>query len=275
MLIAQITDLHITAGRRLAYRRVDTAAALEACVARLNTLAPRPDVVLLTGDLVDTGSAEEYGLLKEILAPLTLPVRMVPGNHDVRKALHAAFPEAAPITGDGFIQHVDRSGPLHLVGLDSVTPGRPEGEFCDARLLWLAEELDRDPTQPRLLYWHHPPFVTGITHMDVQNLVRGGGALSALLHSRAGRSVQGILCGHLHRSIHARFAGIAASTAPAPAHQVTLDLRPDGPPSFTMDPPGFHLHRWTPEQGLVTHVASLAEAAGPFPFFEADGSLIV
>lgn len=273
MLIAQITDPHITAGRRFAYRRVDTATALERCIAALESLDPRPDVVLMTGDLTDVGQPEEYGLLREILTPLSIPFHMVPGNHDDRRNLHAAFPAAAPVNADGFVQYGIEAGPLRLVGLDTVTTGRPEGELCPRRLAWLADELAREPERPRLLFQHHPPFRTGIRHMDVQNLVRGGDALAALVQQAPG--VQAILCGHLHRSIFARFGGVLVSTAVAPAHQVTLDLRPDAPPSFTMEPPGFHLHLWSEEQGLVTHVAPLGSYDGPYPFFGEGGDLLV
>lgn len=46
--------LHIKAPGELAYGKVDTAAALTRCVAALNALTPRPDLVVISGDLVDT-----------------------------------------------------------------------------------------------------------------------------------------------------------------------------------------------------------------------------
>src|SRR5687767_10454266 len=62
MLIAQITDTHIKPPGKLAYRRVDTASYLERAIAHLRALRPQPEVVLATGDLVDAGTPEEYGL---------------------------------------------------------------------------------------------------------------------------------------------------------------------------------------------------------------------
>ncbi|PTB84675.1 phosphodiesterase, partial [Pseudidiomarina aestuarii] len=82
MLIAQLTDLHIGAGRRLAYRKVDTAGAFEKAVAHVMAMVPRPDVVLFTGDIGDLGDQQEYALVAEILTKLTIPYFMVPGNHD-------------------------------------------------------------------------------------------------------------------------------------------------------------------------------------------------
>jgi 3',5'-cyclic AMP phosphodiesterase CpdA len=66
--IAQISDLRIKSPGSLAYGRVDTASALERCVTALNEFKPRPDLVVISGDLADTPTAEEYEHLKRLLA---------------------------------------------------------------------------------------------------------------------------------------------------------------------------------------------------------------
>ncbi len=70
--------------------------------------------------------------------------------------------------------------------------------------------------------------------------------------------VERILCGHLHRSIQARFHGTLASTCPSSAHQVALDLRRDAPGTFVMEPPGYQLHYWN-GTALVTHTACIGD----------------
>ena len=50
VLIAQISDLHITPPGALAYGRVDTAAALLRAIDTLNAMSPRPDLVVISGD---------------------------------------------------------------------------------------------------------------------------------------------------------------------------------------------------------------------------------
>src|SRR5262249_16514572 len=84
VLIAQISDLHVKRPGENAYAVSDTAAALKKCVAELNRLRPRPAIVVITGDLVDTRRDEEYAHLTTLLAPLELPFCAVPGNHDAR-----------------------------------------------------------------------------------------------------------------------------------------------------------------------------------------------
>src|ERR1700759_3422191 len=95
ILIAQISDLHIKPPGALAYAQVDTAAALARCVAELNRFTPRPDFVAISGDLADTPRRDEYDYLKTLLAPLAIPFAAVPGNHDDRALMRAAFPRQA------------------------------------------------------------------------------------------------------------------------------------------------------------------------------------
>ena len=92
VLIAQISDLHIKRPGQLAYGQVDTAAALKRCVIELNRLNPRPQLVVISGDLADTPSAEEYDHLKSLLAPLEIPFVAEPGNHDDRALMRATLP---------------------------------------------------------------------------------------------------------------------------------------------------------------------------------------
>ncbi len=100
--IAQISDLHIKRPGQLAYGRVDTAKALERCVAALNAFRPAPDFVVISGDLADTPVAEEYHYLVELLAALKLPFAGIPGNHDGRDMMRAVFGWAARSRAPGF-----------------------------------------------------------------------------------------------------------------------------------------------------------------------------
>src|SRR5215475_15847366 len=101
MLIAQISDMHVKAPGELLFGRIDTPAFLARAVAHIEALDPRPDVVLATGDLVEAGKPEEYAHLKRLLAPLSMPVYLIAGNHDARDALRDVFVDHAylPRTG--------------------------------------------------------------------------------------------------------------------------------------------------------------------------------
>ncbi|WP_027799909.1 phosphodiesterase [Paraburkholderia dilworthii] len=274
MLLAQISDLHIKRPGALAYRRVDTAAHLARCVAALNALVPRPDAVIMTGDLVDQGDPQQYEHLKTLLAPLELPYLLLVGNHDDRAALRAAFPDRAELHGGGeFIQYAVDVGALRIIALDSLVPGQSGGTLCDARLAWLAAQLDAASGKPTVVALHHPPFACGIGHMDDLRLDPiAADKLAALIVRYP--NVERVMCGHVHRPMFVRFGGTIASAVPAPAHQVALDLREDAPSAFVMEPPAYALHRYDPATGLVTHHAYVDAAEGPYPFYEPEGALI-
>src|ERR1700704_4316847 len=128
MLIAQISDMHIKPPGELLYQRIDTAGFLERAVAHVNALDPRPDIVLATGDLVDGGKPEEYALLRQLLAPLAMPVHLIPGNHDARDEMRTVFADHAYLPRDGFLHYTIDGLPVRLIALDTLVPGKGHGE---------------------------------------------------------------------------------------------------------------------------------------------------
>jgi Icc protein len=272
--IAQISDLHIKPPGSLAYGRVDTAKALERCVAVLNEFRPAPDLVVISGDLVDTPLAVEYDYLKRLLTALELPFTGIPGNHDSRELMREAFPLAGYASASGPLNQKIGLGELDLVLLDSSVPGKPHGELDASTLEWLDTTLASCTDRPALLFLHHPPFRTGIWHMDRQILINAGDfAPIVRRHPR----VQLVAAGHVHRTALTMFAGVPATICPAPNHAVDLDLEQLREPSFRVEPPAFHLHSWFPGEGfgsVVTHQIPIGAFDGPHPFFGPDGKLL-
>ena len=272
--IAQISDLHIKPPGTLAYGKVDTAKALERCVEALNAFTPAPDFVVISGDLADTPSAEEYDYLKRLLTPLKLPFAGIPGNHDSRELMRTAFPAASYALSSGALNQKIEVGAIDLLLLDSSVPGKPHGLLEPPTLQWLDETLSSSVSRPALLFLHRPPFVAGIWHMDRQNL-RNASELADIVgrHPR----VRLIATGHLHRAIVTVFAGVPCTICPAPNHAVDLDLAHLRQPSFRIEQPAFHLHVWFPDEAggrLVTHQVPIGAFDGPHPFFAADGRLL-
>jgi 3',5'-cyclic-AMP phosphodiesterase len=274
VLIAQISDLHIKPPGALAYGRVDTAKALAQCIAALNELRPRPDLVVISGDLADTPTSEEYEHLKRLLTPLQLPFIGIPGNHDSRELMRAAFPEQSYTAPSGALNQTREVAGLEIILLDSSVPGKPHGELEAPTLQWLDATLACSPERTALLFLHHPPFQTGIWHMDRQNLLNAA-ELAAIVRKHPRLLL--IAAGHVHRATSTTFAGVAATICPAPNHAVDLDLAELREPSFKVEPPAFHLHGWFPGDGfgrVVTHSVPVGAFDGPHPFFGPDGKLL-
>ena len=265
MLIAHITDLHIRPRGKPAYRVSETNALTERALDAVANLRPRPDVLVITGDLTDCGLAEEYEHLQSLLRRMEMPVLLVPGNHDRRETLVAGLTlDPHTVRDGGFIQFVADLGPMRLIGLDTLVPGESHGALCETRLAFLEAALAGAGAKPVAIFMHHPPFDCGIAHMDAIRLLDGAEAFAAIVTRYP--NVERIVCGHHHRPIVTRFAGTIAQIAPSVTHQVTLDLSDDGPATFHMEPAAYLLHSYRPDVGLVSHAAFVERFPGPYPF---------
>lgn len=266
-LLLQLSDLHICEPGRLAYGRIETAPYLRQAVESIARLPQQPDAVVITGDLTDFGRAEEYAHLRRLLAPISAPVYLLPGNHDDRGQMRMSFPDHSYLGSSGYVQFSVPIGQMQLIALDTVVPGDSSGSLCTERLDWLEQQLHENQTRPVVIAMHHPPFETLIGHMDEIGLLKGAPELEALVSKFT--NVERIICGHLHRSIQVRFGGTVASTAPSPAHQVSLDLAPNAASKWTLEPPGYCLHVLPSAGRMVTHTAASGSFEGPYPFHTA------
>ncbi|MBP2315859.1 phosphodiesterase [Azospirillum soli] len=258
MLIAQISDLHVTAPDARRTTAYDNNARLAAAVAHLNALEPRPDLVLITGDLVNGPKPGEYEALTEILEPLAIPYRIVAGNHDDRDRLRRTFGAAnwMPVDGD-FIQYAVEEFPVRVLVLDSVVAGKAVGALCERRLAWTAERLAEQPGRPTIVALHHPPFDTGLAFLDTLRCIEGAEELGRLV--RAHPNVLAVLCGHTHRQTAVSWNGTYGYVAPSVAYQVALDLTPEPPYRWTEEPSAVALHLVRPDVGLITHLSPVGD----------------
>ncbi|SKA37156.1 Calcineurin-like phosphoesterase [Enhydrobacter aerosaccus] len=264
MLIAQLSDPHVRPDGVLYKGVVDSNALFAAAIAQVNALDPRPDLVLLSGDLVDEGDPAEYAMLRRLLRGLKRPLRVIPGNHDSRTAFAEAFAEHSYLPRSGPMNYVaDDCGPVRLVALDVTVPGLHHGVIDDVGAQWLEEALAAAPERPTVLMMHQPPFACGIPYLDAY-LCREGDRLAAIVSRHP--QVERIVCGHVHRHMQLRFAGTILCTAPSTATAIALRLKPDAEPASFEEPPAMLLHHWQPAIGLITHFLPIGAFAGPYPF---------
>ena len=255
MHIVHISDLHFLRKGVLSFGKVDTCAHLERCIEAIQAFEPSPDIVLITGDLTNDGDLQAYQALVDLLATLDLPLYPIPGNHDDRGLIRAVFPTINQLSPTGPLHYVIEGWPVRIIALDSSVDGKPYGLLGEEQLDWLSRTLDGGKKEPTLVMLHHPPFKTGIGHMD-WSMLRDSEALGAIV--RGHPNVERVLCGHVHRAIQTRFAGTIAQIPPGIAHQVKLTLG-EGRGPWNMEPPSFLLHRWNEGDGLVTHQVSIGD----------------
>jgi len=263
MLIAQITDTHITPRGVLMGGRLDSAANLERVIDRLLALDTQPDCVLLTGDLTDRGEPQAYAVLRETLARLSMPVYAIPGNHDSREAMRQAFSDWAwmPASSGGRLCYEVDLGAFRLLALDSVVDGKDYGVLGAEQLDWLQQKLATARNARVLLMVHHPPINSGVAVMDTMKL-RDAAAFGDIVAAHP--NIERVLCGHMHRSMHLRWRGTVVSIPFSTVEQIHLGFALDAPLGTIGEPPGFQLHYDDPMDGLVTHAVPVGRFDGPY-----------
>jgi Icc protein len=259
VLVAQITDLHL--GFDPGNPDEVNRRRLDRTLSRLAAMKPRPDLLLVTGDIADNGDDEDsYLRFREAIADLPFPVWPAMGNHDSRQPFLALFPDLpAP---DGFIQYAIEDLPVRILVLDTLQIGRHGGGFCETRAAWLTERLAEAPERPTLLVLHHPPLATGLSWMTENPRAAWVRRLRAIVEVNP--NIVAMVSGHLHLPIVTRWAGTILAVCPATAPQVALDLepmdaeRPDNRPMIVTDEPWFALHVWNGRE-LVSHFDTAEE----------------
>ncbi len=254
LTIAQITDLHVTTAKD-PVNGPRNAERLRLVLASIRQLKPQPAAIMISGDLVDRGQAEEYAILQDLLRHVDIPVYYGLGNHDRRDVFLKAFEgRGIRVDENGFVQYAVDFGALRMVVCDTLEEGSEGGGFCDRRAAWLAATLDEAPDKPTFIALHHPPILSGIQWMDPEPDEPWIERLADVIRDRP--QVRALVAGHLHRAFSGVLAGRLVVAAPATSIQLTLNLtavdmkKPDGREILVEEPPGYALVML--ERGQVT-----------------------
>jgi 3',5'-cyclic-AMP phosphodiesterase len=256
MRIAHLSDPHVTTGPLAA----GPAQGLYQALGRALSLEPRPDLVVITGDLTDSGRPEEYAALHAILRPCLVPVLLAAGNHDDPEALTAEFGGTPFLAGSTSARYVAELPGASVVVADSRVADSPGGTLGPGQLAWIDESLSARPDVPALVCVHHPPRPVGIPFLDGMRLADGP-ALAEVV-ARHPRVVR-VLAGHVHRTILASFAGTVVAVAPSTYRLSALRMHDEQPPGYLAEPPGFLLHL-VDDSGCVTHAVNVGQASAAF-----------
>ncbi|MBC7304597.1 MAG: phosphodiesterase [Nocardia sp.] len=247
ILAAQLSDTHFDLSARNAER-------VEAVMGYLADLPRRPDVILVTGDITDSGTVEQYAQARAALQA-DIPLYLLPGNHDDRTNFRTALLGEPASTAP--INRVHRVGALTVIMLDSSIPGEPAGLLGEDTFDWLRATLAETPDGPILVALHHPPKRVYSPVVDVIALADPG-RLAAVVAGDP--RIVGIVTGHAHSPIATVFAGKPMISCPSTASVLGGEWEVT-PPHRVMDyapDPAIALHVIDENFGLTTHFRTVA-----------------
>ena len=254
-MIAHLSDTHLGA-RAGTGEPAPVGERLRAVLEQVCAMGPRPDVLLVTGDLADHGLPEEYAEARGLLAAWDGPMALCTGNHDVRDAFRAGLLDGGPTTAALAV------GGHRFLMLDSLVDARDgvrvdPGHLTDESLAWLDVRLAEDDT-PAYVCLHHPPVDIGLELMDPIRLDNPD-ALAAVLTRHP--HVRATLVGHAHTMGATTFADRPLLIGGGVASGVTMDAEPQ-PALWYGAPPTYALHLVADDGRITTHWRAVAMPTG-------------
>jgi 3',5'-cyclic AMP phosphodiesterase CpdA len=234
-----MSDPHFTAvGEVLGH---DPKARLSAAVKHVAEHHPDSAFTIISGDLVNRGTPEDYNVLKPYLDNLPCPYYPMAGNHDDRTLIKRTF-DLPPDYMDDFIQYSVPTPEGLILCLDTQKSGSDAGEFCTSRTEWLRDKLEAAQNTPVFIFMHHPPMPLGLPMQDTDRLENGEAFLDLIAHYP---NVKHLFIGHVHRPITGTIRGIPYATMRSVLYQA-----PAPKPDWDWD--SFEPAQEAPNLGIIT-----------------------
>ncbi|MBC8269421.1 MAG: metallophosphoesterase [Rhodospirillaceae bacterium] len=252
MLIAQISDTHITKPDPDEPHTLERITALKAFVAHVGKMDERPDLILHSGDVSQGGKAEEYETVKSMMEDFDIPVFFALGNRDLGANLIEGLGDlgGAKLVGGFLIYSID-GFPVRLIAMDTQKRKSNIGTTCSFRLRILEELLEEQPDSPTALFMHHPPFEVPTSKYPFQFDDPSLADAFLRLVARHEQIVH-LFCGHMHRQFSVELETCNASVTPS----LSPDNRLGEYEADWKERPLFQLHRWNPDtQRFETHLS--------------------
>ncbi len=249
LVIAHVSDTHFGGPP-------DAGARAERVLAHLLAMDPRPDILVVTGDVADHGLPSEYAEARAVLDTWTGPTTIGPGNHDVREAFARGMLDAV-VDPVGPLIEITDADVARFVMLDSLVPARDgrridHGELAATSLEALDDQLGADG-RPTFVCLHHPPVDLGLGLMApilLHDPEPFGEVIARHDH------VVAVLVGHAHTACATTFAGRPVLVGGGCASTVPLDAE-ELPVVWEAAPPSFAIHLLHDDGRLTTHWRAL------------------
>jgi len=200
-----ISDIHIPDKQGDLWFGVDPCKKLEKLIELVKKLELNPSFTVITGDISHTGSIQSYNLAKKYineLQSLAGPIYPTMGTRDNRRNFSNILLEKPSSQDEPPCYYSQTIEGLHVIAMDSHTPGSRVGSFSDEQLDWLETELREHQDEPAIIAFHEPIFFFGELGMfDRVDATRFKEIISE-------GNVLAVLSGHIHCALFTVVDGV-------------------------------------------------------------------
>ena len=200
MLIAQLTDTHITVPQNKSEDCYVKFLALKKSIHQINQLDELPDVVIHTGDISHNGRIDEYKLTKSVMDELQVPYLITAGNRDSVENLITEFDlSSVESHHQNLIQYSADIASYRLVAVDTFSQNSNLGFLNFSKLAHLDGLLRQKQSCPTIIFMHHPPI--NLSNSEPPEHEYENTRMIENFSEIVDRHPQIIafLCGHIHR----------------------------------------------------------------------------
>ena len=224
--LTQITDLHFGETPEFTLAGIRPLDSFKAVLDAVNDAGRGDDLLLLSGDLSGTSSAESYIMLNQLLQDYGKQALWLPGNHDNVELMKKHLVNYPPYP-------VWEMGDWGILTLDSSQSETPIGHIRDEELRLVEDRLDQLKSKSILVSMHHCPIALGCQWLDKQK-VNNPDCLYELFASHS--NVKLVVTGHVHQQYDGLWNNLPLYTTPSSSiqfkqHSVDFAIS-DQPPGY-------------------------------------------
>ena len=236
MRIVHISDFHLPTKPGQSVNGTLPDANLIEAVSVLKQQAPKPDLLVLGGDMLEDGQKGNYEAIAELFKDVQVPLHTVVGNRDDLKALKKSslVEKGKNYPGYGSFDH----GKLHLILLNTAGTGKSHGSIEEEQLLWLSEDLCANHDKPVLIFMHHHPIDSGIPWLDKMKLENADSFWEIV--PPYSKNILGVFFAHLHLQVSTTVRGVLVASPPAVCFQYSGNSDASKE-QLSSEQPGFNL----------------------------------
>lgn len=204
------THIHTDTTYNKAYAAYTPLRGAQALVRAIQRLPYRPDFILHTGDVAYDPFPEVYPAIRDLFAPLKMPIHYLVGNHDHANALQQVLMGRRHGAIQNEVYYDFEVHGVQVVCLDSNgahDPEKPTGALSQAQLDYLTAICRQERQDPLVIAIHHNVLPAQVPWLDTWMRLENGETFHAIV-KQAHTRICGVFHGHIHQTVQVVRDGI-------------------------------------------------------------------